>query len=70
MSTADPGSDPLLRRLLRVAEPSSTAIDVGAGTGRFAIPLAAELRHVTAVDPSAAMLERLMRRERSGSSET
>ena len=61
VSTADPSSDPLLRRLLRVAEPSSTAIDVGAGTGRFAIPLAAQLRHVTAVDPSAAMLERLTR---------
>jgi SAM-dependent methyltransferase len=56
---ADPEGDPLLRRLLRVAGPSSTAIDVGAGSGRFAIPLAERVSHVTAVDPSVAMVEAL-----------
>ena len=54
---ADPESDPLLRRLLRVAGPSTTAIDVGAGSGRFALPLAARVKHVTAVEPSAAMVK-------------
>lgn len=49
--------DPFLRRLRRVTSPTSTAIDVGAGSGRFAIALAAEIGHVTAVDPSARMLE-------------
>ncbi|HEV2724070.1 MAG TPA: class I SAM-dependent methyltransferase [Thermoleophilaceae bacterium] len=58
---ADGEADPFLRRLRRVAERSSTAIDVGAGTGRFALPLAAGVDHVTAVDPSAAMLARLQR---------
>jgi SAM-dependent methyltransferase len=53
--------DPLLRRLRRVATPSSTVIDVGAGTGRFALPLAAHVEHVTAVDPSDAMLAILRR---------
>lgn len=61
VSPADPERDPLLRRLLAAAEPESTAIDVGAGTGRFAIPLAARLAHVTAVDPSEAMLGTLRR---------
>lgn len=57
----DPEGDPLLHRLLRVAGPSSTALDVGAGTGRFALPLAQRVAHVTAVDPSAAMLDILSR---------
>ena len=54
--------DPFLRRLRRVTDASSTAIDVGAGTGRFALALAAGVEHVTAVDPSAAML-RILRRD-------
>lgn len=56
--------DPFLRRLQRVAHPTSTAIDVGAGTGRFALPLAAGVKGVTAVDPSAAMLDVLRREAR------
>ena len=58
----DTQHDPFLRRLRRVTEPSSTVIDVGAGTGRFALTLAPHVRHVTAVDPSEAMLE-ILRRE-------
>ena len=54
--------DPFLRRLRRVTDASSTAIDVGAGAGRFALALAAGAKHVTAVDPSTAML-RILRRE-------
>lgn len=58
---ADGGEDPLLRRLRRLAGDSSTAIDAGAGTGRPALALARSVRHVTAVDPSAAMLAVLRR---------
>jgi len=61
VSLTDTESDPFLRRLQRVADPSSTAIDVGAGTGRFALPLATCAGHVTAVDPSEGMLSILRR---------
>ncbi len=36
---------------------ADTLIDVGAGAGRYAVPLARTLRHVTLVEPSAAMAE-------------
>ena len=36
---------------------ADTLIDVGAGAGRYAVPLARALRHVTLVEPSAAMAE-------------
>ena len=52
-------ADPFVRRLLRVTDGSTTAIDVGSGRGRVALPLAAAAAHVTAVDPSGAMLSRL-----------
>ncbi len=60
-NATDTADDPFLRRLRRVTHPSSTAIDIGAGTGRFALPLAAEVKEVTAVDPSAGMLDVLRR---------
>jgi SAM-dependent methyltransferase len=44
----------LIAALLR---PEDTLLDVGAGTGRFALPLAAQVRSVTALDQSAAMLD-------------
>lgn len=59
---ADARTDPFLRRLRRVTDASSSVIDVGAGTGRLALALAAGVRQVTAVDPSAAMLA-VLRRE-------
>lgn len=58
----DPRKDPFLRRLRRVTDESSSAIDVGAGTGRYALALAPGIAHVTAVEPSAAMLA-IMRRD-------
>ncbi len=61
MKLTNTDRDPFLRRLRRVTHASSTAIDVGAGTGRFALALAAGVGHVTAVDPSAAMLTILQR---------
>lgn len=39
--------------------PPAKIVDFGAGTGRLAIPLAAEGYRLTAVDPSSAMLEML-----------
>ena len=54
-------SHPFLRALQRVTGPAGTAIDVGAGTGRFALGLAGGVAHVTAVDPSAGMLAVLRR---------
>jgi ubiquinone/menaquinone biosynthesis C-methylase UbiE len=41
---------------------TSTVVDLGAGTGRFALAAARRFGHVTAVDVSAAMLEFLRRR--------
>ena len=52
-------SDPLLRRLLD--EPARTYLDLGAGAGRLAIPLARAGRQVIAVEPSAGMRAALER---------
>jgi len=51
--------DPLLRRLLALASADTTVLDVGAGPGRHALPLARTARSVTAVEPSAAMRDLL-----------
>lgn len=61
MRRANTERDPFLRRLRRLTNASSTVIDVGAGTGRFALALARSVAHVTAVDPSSAMLDILQR---------
>ncbi len=67
VKATDDDRDPFLRRLRRVTDPSSTVLDVGAGTGRFTLPLAVGVRHATAVDPSAGMLGILRRdAERQG----
>jgi len=52
-------SDPLLLRLCQMVLPDTTVLDVGAGTGRFALALAPFAQHVTAVEPNAAMLQYL-----------
>jgi SAM-dependent methyltransferase len=54
--------DPLYRRLRQATGRRSTVLDVGAGTGRFALALAPHVASVTAVDASARMLE-VCRRE-------
>ncbi len=54
-------TDPFLRLVLERVTPESTVIDVGAGTGRHAVPLARAARRVIAVDPSPSMLQFLRR---------
>ncbi len=49
--------DPLLDRLTREVQPHQTLIDVGAGPGRLAFPLALRCKHLTAVEPSPAMAQ-------------
>ena len=48
--------DPQLAWITSVLSPEWTVLDVGAGGGRLSLPLAQRCRHVTAVEPSAAMV--------------
>lgn len=48
--------DPIRNLVLSRIEPNMTVLDIGAGTGRWAILLAQHLRQVTALDPSPTML--------------
>lgn len=41
------------------AMPNSTVLDIGAGTGKWAIILAPYAKRVTAVEPSSAMIEKM-----------
>ena len=52
-------ADPLLERVERMVDAETTVLDVGAGPGRHAIPLAKKARRVVAVEPSPAMREQL-----------
>jgi SAM-dependent methyltransferase len=54
-----PGADAFLRLLEPWLDPARTLIDVGAGAGRHAGPLAARLDWVTAVEPAEGMRERI-----------
>jgi len=42
-----------------ILQPGQTVLEIGAGTGRFTMLIAPRVRHVTAVDISASMLEEL-----------
>ncbi len=54
---ADPHrtDDLLLERLLAFVEPRHTVVDVGAGGGRLALPIALRCQRVVAVEPSDSM---------------
>ena len=54
---ADPhrSDDPLVNRLSEIVAANQTVMDVGAGGGRLALPLALRCRSVVAVEPSASM---------------
>ena len=47
--------DPLLDSLLTRLTPEMTVLDIGAGIGRWTVPIARKVRHVTALEPSAGM---------------
>lgn len=61
MFVVDPArrDDPVLDALLALARPGETWLDIGAGAGRYALPLARVVGRVVAVDPSASMLTAL-----------
>jgi SAM-dependent methyltransferase len=52
-STPPPGLEAIVERLER----HHTVLDVGAGAGRYAVPLSRAVRHVTLVEPSPAMAQ-------------
>ena len=56
--------DPFLARLRRLTGSRTTVLDVGAGTGRFALAIAPRVAEVVAVDSSPAMLALLRRQAR------
>jgi len=58
---ADPRrtQEPVLDLLRGLARWDETWLDIGAGAGRYALPLALLVREVIAVDPSEAMLDAL-----------
>lgn len=55
---ADPRrtGEPALDQLLALVEPGETWLDIGAGGGRYALPLALKAGRVIALDPSPGML--------------
>jgi SAM-dependent methyltransferase len=52
----------ILNRMLKFVGPESDVLDIGAGAGAYAIPLAKAARKVTVVEPSKGQVARLMRR--------
>lgn len=51
--------DPFYQHLRKCVTAQDTVLDVGAGTGRFALALAPHVRQVTALEPNASMLSYL-----------
>lgn len=55
----DRTGDEVLDALVGLVQPDDVVLDVGAGAGRYALPLARHVREVIAIDPSESMLEAL-----------
>ncbi|MEZ0239588.1 MAG: NTP transferase domain-containing protein [Chloroflexota bacterium] len=51
--------DPVLHALRSIVRRDDVVLDIGAGAGRYALPLATDVREVIALDPSTAMLAAL-----------
>lgn len=58
MFRADPRrrDEPTLENLRSLVQPTDKVLDIGAGGGRYALPLALLCREVVAIDPSEGML--------------
>jgi SAM-dependent methyltransferase len=56
------GPDRFLAKVLEFVTPETVVLDVGAGGGRYAVPLAGHARAVVAVEPAAPMV-RVLREE-------
>lgn len=56
-----PAEDPLLALLAPILRPDMTVLDIGAGGGRYALPLAREVSRVTAVEPNPKLAASLRR---------
>jgi SAM-dependent methyltransferase len=52
--------DPLLDFILKEVDDETTILDIGAGSGRWAIPLAGIAKSVTAIEPSESMIDNLL----------
>jgi SAM-dependent methyltransferase len=61
--TQDP--DPLLEFILGRLGPETTVLDIGAGIGRWTLPIAERTRRVTAVEPLSGMRQVLLERAAS-----
>ena len=57
MFRADPHrrDEPTLEALRELVQPADTVLDIGAGGGRYALPLALECQKVIAIEPSEGM---------------
>lgn len=53
------GRAPILPLVEELARPEDSWLDIGAGAGAFALPLAQQVQRVLAIEPSAAMAELL-----------
>jgi SAM-dependent methyltransferase len=51
--------DPLLDFILKGVDDETTVLDIGAGSGRWAIPLAGKAKTVTVIEPSNSMIDNL-----------
>lgn len=56
--------DPLVHRLLRHVTHDMTVLDIGAGAGRYSLPIALHCLGLTAVEPSAAMAKEFLQTAR------
>ncbi len=58
--------DATVRRLTALAGPAGSVLELGVGTGRLAVPMAAAGLRVVGVDSSQSMLDRLAERDTAG----
>lgn len=57
--TLDAAADPFVQALSEAIQPGDSVLDVGAGAGRYCLPIASTAAHVTAVEPSSGMRDQL-----------